>query len=262
MSSGFVETMGSQESKRQFIDRLFQQLEKHPKGSQFLLDMARALVEQREFPDLVSWEDSEAKISRAKKAVAALAANLAAGGADVGAEGRRRRAVAQETALSSARQQETARLAALKERLSSIAVEMGSQRAGYDFQDWFYDLMALQEVLARPPYVSDGRQVDGTITVDGTTYLVELKFTSNQADATDIDSLAHKVTRMADNTMGAMISMSGYSAPAIATASGPGTKLILMDYIHVMSVLDGSDFSEIVRRSRRHASQTGNAFFR
>jgi hypothetical protein len=38
------------------------------------------------------------------------------------------------------------------------------------------------------PYVTQGRQIDGSITIDGTTYLVELKFEREQTGAGEIDS--------------------------------------------------------------------------
>lgn len=63
-----------------------------------------------------------------------------------------------------------------------------------------------------------GRQIDGSLTLDGTTYLVELKFTASQADATDIDSLRSKVDDKADNTMGVMVSISGYTSTAVIQA--------------------------------------------
>ena len=114
------------------------------------------------------------------------------------------------------------------------------------------------EIQNRRPYVSEDRQIDGSLTLDGTTYLVELKFTTNQADATDIDSLRAKVDDKADNTMGIMVSISGYSAVAIQGASGRQTKLLLLDAMHLYLFLSGSiTFSEIIARIRRHASQTG-----
>ena len=116
------------------------------------------------------------------------------------------------------------------------------------------------EVTNRRPYTADGRQIDGSITVSGTTYLVELKFTRDQAGAQDIDSLLKKVHDKADNTMGIMVSMSGYSETAVSGASGPRTPLLLMDHQHIYLALSGvSSFSEIVDRIRRHASQTGEA---
>jgi hypothetical protein len=51
-------------------------------------------------------------------------------------------------------------------------------------------LLDFCEIQNRRPYMSMGRQIDGSLTFDGTTtYLVELKFTGTQADAPDIDSL-------------------------------------------------------------------------
>ena len=58
-----------------------------------------------------------------------------------------------------------------------------------------------------------------------------------------------------------MISISGYSAVAMKEASCDRTPLLLLDYNHIYALLNGTHtFSDIVRRIRRHASQTGNAF--
>ena len=51
------------------------------------------------------------------------------------------------------------------ERLQTLAESLGSQQAGYDFEDWFHELMDFFEVMNRRPYVSKGRQIDGSITV-------------------------------------------------------------------------------------------------
>ena len=111
------------------------------------------------------------------------------------------------------------------------------------------------------PYRSHGRQIDGSVTHDGTTYLVELKFTEAQSDATDIDSLKSKVESKADNTMGIFISMSGYSTVAVDEASGRRTTLLLLDHGHVYLCLLGAlDFGDLISRVRRHASQTGESY--
>ena len=109
--------------------------------------------------------------------------------------------------------------------------------------------------------MSAGRQIDGSLTFEGTTYLVELKFTGSQADATDVDSLRSKVDDKADNTMGVMVSISGYSSVAINQASGRKTTLLLLDAMHLYLFLSGTmSFSDIISRVRRHASQTGEAY--
>jgi hypothetical protein len=95
---------------------------------------------------------------------------------------------------------------------------MGTQQGGYDVQ-LVYDVLDFREIQNRRPYVTAGRQIDGT------PYLVELKFTALQAAATDIDSIRVKVDDKADNTMGIMVSVSGYSSVAVTQASGAGRQL-------------------------------------
>jgi hypothetical protein len=154
-----------------------------------------------------------------------------------------------------------ATLESLSQRLNCLAQKIGSQDAGYEFQTWFYDVMDFFEIVNRRPYIASGRQIDGSVTISGTTYLVELKFTREQVGATDIDSILAKIADKADNTMGIMLSMSGYSTVALEGASGRRTPLLLMDHRHVYFALSGAmPFGEMIERIRRHASQTGEAF--
>lgn len=152
-------------------------------------------------------------------------------------------------------------LGKLKDRLDGLCSQIGTQQGGYSFQDWFYDLMDYFEVDNRRPYVVEGRQIDGSVTIDGTTYLVELKFTASQADAPDIDSILKKVNDKADNTMGIMVSMSSFSSVAIKEASFSKSPLLLFDFSHLYLVLSGViTFPDALRRIRRHSSQEGKAF--
>lgn len=149
----------------------------------------------------------------------------------------------------------------LGEQLTELHPHIGTQKGGYKFQDWFYDLVAYAEIENRRPYVTSGRQIDGSITIDGTTYLVELKFTATQAGAPDIDIFKSKVESKADNTMGVFVSISGYSSVAITEASGKKTALLLLDASHIYLSLTGAmRLSEIIQRIRRHASQTGDSY--
>lgn len=66
---------------------------------------------------------------------------------------------------------------------------------------------------------------------------------------------------MTDNTMGIMISISGYTKVTIEEASGSKTTLIVMDASHLYLFFSGiMSFKEIISRIRRHASQTGQAY--
>lgn len=249
------------ESKRDILDRVFPTLEVGQKGPALINRMARFLAEQTKFPDLENWENAQHKIEAAKRAVAALKDYISKH------EREKQSAVEREVirkkaaeARERATRSEAARVQ-LNEQLTNLFLELGTSAGGIKFQDWFYDLMNFCEVINRRPYWTSGRQIDGSVTIDGTTYLVELKFTKTQSDATDIDSLFKKVNTKADNTMGILVSMSGYSSVAVEEASGQKSPLLLLDHSHLYMVLQGIEgFADVVRRVRRHSSQTGQAY--
>jgi hypothetical protein len=261
VSESFVGTWGPEESKRDFLDRVFGALSKSDRGRAGLLRLAESLIDQRSFPDLENWEDSAKKIKDAHDAVGRLRIYHAQQDEELQSE----------EAKSKARQafrkhqNEVTRsqrsLQRLSEQLNELGQRLGDQRAGYHFQEWFYDLLDFSEIQNRRPYVHGGRQIDGSVTLSGTTYLVELKFTAEQASATDIDTFFKKVTTKADNTMGIVVSISGYSTVAKQEASGDRTPILLLDHSHLYLVLGGMmGFADVVERVRRHASQTGEAY--
>lgn len=262
VSESFLATWHEDESKRDLLYRLFLKLEEAGNdGLRLVHRMADALIQQASFPDLVGWEDSVQKIASATAAVTALRSYREAQRAEVISEKEKvdaRERAAKISAEIKARQDD---LSKLETGLAEIARGLGTKEAGYAFQEWFYRLADFFEVENRKPYVSGGRQIDGSITVEGTTYLVELKFTGTQSDATDVDSLHKKVSGKADNTMGVMFSISGYSSVSIREASGPKCLLLLFDHAHIYMLLNGvCTLQELVARVRRHASQTGEAY--
>jgi hypothetical protein len=262
VSEGFLSTWQGEESKRDLLHRLFPKLEENGDlGLRLVNRMADSLIQQASFPDLAGWEDSKEKIANATAAVNALREYRNAQQALAATEKEKAEARKRAAEINAEIRARAADLTKLEEQLTQLSKELGTKSAGYDFQEWFYKLVDYFEVVNRRPYVAEGRQIDGSITVDGTTYLVELKFTRDQADSTDIDSLYKKVGGKADNTMGAMFSISGYSTTAIKEASGPKGLLLLFDHNHLYMLLHGScTLEELIRRVRRHASQTGEAY--
>lgn len=261
MTESFLATWTPEETKRDFLDRLFPKLERSEAGEGVIKQMAVSLSEQIAFPDLKGWEDEELKVKNATEAVANLRKYVRqvrdAEATELAKQARRQ--AAQEERQKNVTQ--AASVESLARELEGLVPEQGTQGGGYKFQDWFYRVADFFEVECRRPYIAGGRQIDGTITIEGTTYLVELKFTASQSDATDIDSLLAKLGNVADNTMGLMVSMSGFSSVATAQASGKKTPLILLDASHVMSLFYGGwKLGELVARLRRHVSQTGEAF--
>lgn len=257
----FMATWASDETKRDFLDRAFQALQASDRGKAVIFEIARFLSEQTTFPDLRNWEGSAQMIAEATKAVVELKAYLKSQDENIRDEREREEAKAKARDERQKIQRSLTDKIKLQQRLDTLHSAVGTQQGGYDFQDWFYDLLDFCEIQNRRPYVSAGRQIDGSITFDGTTYLVELKFTGSQADATDVDSLRSKVDDKADNTMGILVSISGYSSVAITQASGRKTTLLLFDAMHIYLFLSGTlSFRDIISRVRRHASQTGEAY--
>ncbi|NYT66252.1 hypothetical protein H0A58_09775 [Alcaligenaceae bacterium] len=261
VAEAHLSTWSPDESKRDFLDRTFAPLQRNDKGKAVIGKMAIFLAEQTTFPDLRNWEDSDAKIQDASKAVIELKSLIARQTEEVRSEREREAVKAKAQKEREAVQRERISLAQLTQRLNDLAPKMGTSPGGYAFQDWFYDFMAFAEVEHRRPYNVNGRQIDGSVTIDGTTYLVELKFAERQSGGPDIDVFRGKVESKADNTMGLFLSMAGYSSVAISDASGKKTTLLLLDASHMYHlILTGSmHFIDVVRRIRRHASQTGES---
>ncbi|MFZ2961289.1 MAG: hypothetical protein WA705_30810 [Candidatus Ozemobacteraceae bacterium] len=253
--------LNPQETKRQSLDRLFPKLQETDCGLGIIARIALELSQKRTFQDLEDWEDKDLKIERAKRAVSCLNEHLAT------QENRQKK---EEVRASEQQEQHTIAihiakavndLDKLRTRLDELLTRLGTQQAGYDFQDWFYEMMDYNDIDNRRPFNHDGRQIDGSITVADATYIVELKFTAQQSGAAVIDSLLAKVNTKADNTMGVMVSVSGYSGPAVKGASFARTPILLMEFNHLnLQLVGGLSFQEIISRLRRHASQTGEAF--
>lgn len=148
-------------TKRQVLDAVFAHLVASPDGPRHILGMAADLGGKHDFPDLLGWEDSQAKLDEAQQACAALRKALGARKAGDDHEQRLRELRQRAEQLQSTAQRARRDLESLDQRLMQLARGLGTQSAGYAFQDWFYDLMDHFDIVHRRPYVSDGRQIDG-----------------------------------------------------------------------------------------------------
>ena len=216
ISEAKLATWNEDESKRDFLFRLLEELLRldDNSGHNTILEMARSLAEMKHFPDLENWEDSAEKISAVHKAVARLKSEVDKLHQQVRdiRERERLRKEAQERQQTTIAAKQS--LQKLSDNLNELVPRQGTQEGGYAFEKWFYELASYFEIPARPPYKIDGRQIDGSLTLDGTTFLIETKFRNEQTGAPDIDTFMTKITRKADNTMGIIVSMSGFSGVA------------------------------------------------
>ena len=154
------------------------------------------------FPDLRNWEDEADKIQRASTAVRELRNYLdrQAAQAQAKEKAREKRQQAHQQRLKI--QRSTTDRDKLRQELEEMHPQVGTQQGGYAFESWFYRMLDYFEVTSRRPYKAQGRQIDGALTVDGTTYLVETKFTAGQTTPAEIDTLKAKVGAMAEQHHG------------------------------------------------------------
>lgn len=262
VKEGFLSSWTPDESKRDFLTRLFPRMEATDAGRAALNRIADALAEQRAFPDLEGWDETPRMKEEAHRAVSALRLYKVKAQEDATATRERQetRHRAAEIREQQVRQQQ--HLSKLQDRLDGLAARIGSAEGGYAFQDWFFDLVAYFEIDHRRPFKTDGREIDGSVTHDGTTYLCELKFAAEAAGAPGVEVFRRKVETKADNTMGIMVSMAGFTGPAVTAAGGERSPILLLSYQHLYAVLGGvMKLGELISRVRRYASQTGRPYF-
>jgi hypothetical protein len=237
-------------------------LEQAPEGIVVINAMTDSLLEQKTFPDLQRVENSKERIREARASQTALRAYV---------EEQRDKAVEKRDRLQSQKAaravQEAARkrintLQSLQDQLHMLLPQLGTQAGGYAFETWIHDLIDFFEIPNHRPYrAPDGRQIDGSVTVSGTTYLLEIKFEAGQSNVGLIDSFRGKLVGKADNTMGIAIAMSGFDPGCKASASGDRTPFLLFDSQHIFMLLTGAvDLTFLIERTRRHSSQTGESY--
>ena len=251
-------------TKSEVLSVVFSKLTENPteKKQAVILSIAGSLVEMETFPDLEKWEDASEKIKTANEAVGKLRVQyekLRTAFIDEGSEEKKKKAREEADAYK----MHEARFTEFNKRLLDVVQKAGTQEGGYEFERWLYDFAGFNDIESRPPYKgADGRQVDGALTIGGTTYLLEAKCTKEPVDVTAIDSFMRKISVKADNTMGLLISVSGFDPGAIKAASCERTPMLLIDGNHLFSLIMARRFTlrELIELIRRHASQTGIAY--
>ena len=250
------------QSKRDFIGWLWPRLVKDEKGQNAILAMARSLAEMEHFPDLERKEDTKERIpeaieaiNRLRKAVSEINETIRESKAS---EARRKDAL-KELANKQVAQQSIEKL---QTALNALMTKIGTQEGGYEFERWIYDLAIFFELEARPGYKTAGRQIDGAITIEGTTFLIEAKLVNELIGSPDVDIFMAKIESKADNTMGLFISLSGFNDGAKQAASKHRTPMLLIDSGHIYSLIMRGvmTFPQVVSRIKRHAHQTGLSY--
>jgi hypothetical protein len=228
-----------------------------------LLRLMREVARIEDFSHLEHLEEGAAKARLAKKSVVALRKLTAAHETLYGEQQKveERRRLASEALIQ---------VSAVKDKLDELTKEyyklLGSdepQQRGYRLERIVRELFDLFDLDPKASFKIVGEQIDGAFTYEGTDYLFEGKWQQELVTASDLDSLAGKLSRKLDNTLGLFLSINGFSEDGVKAHSSGRRTILLMDGSDLMAILENRvDLVQLLRRKRRHASQTGDIYLR
>ncbi|NNG38300.1 hypothetical protein HJ588_03300 [Flexivirga sp. ID2601S] len=204
-------------------------------------------------PDVAAGRRSIAELRRL-----AQQAQLLVTPADL-ARAERRKAAAAEAADSTSKREQ---LAALNDAFQILHRQADKQRRGYDLEKLLSALFRWAELDYHGSYKTETDQIDGAITLDSFTYLIEARWRDEVAMATDLAAFADKVERRIDATRGLFISMAGFRPAAVDRyRQAKENRLVLFDGADLAWVLEGRfDFTDALRAKVRAASIQGDPY--
>lgn len=252
------------EYKRNIVGQLVDFLAKDEEVYQRpLLRLMAEVARVNDFSHLARLDDGKEKAARAEAAVRALREQIR--GLDELLEEEkqieRRRQEAHEQRI---------RIDAVREALEDLAQEyldlissQDRQGRGYRLEKILRGVFDLFDLDPKASFKVIGEQIDGAFTFETTDYLLEAKWQKRPVRAPDLDSLAGKLSRKLDNTLGLYLSINGYSEDAVRVHSSGRRLMLLMDGSDIMAVLEGRiDLVHLLLRKRRTAAQTGNIYLK
>lgn len=136
------------------------------------------------------------------------------------------------------------------------------QRRGYAFERMLNALFTLEDLAPRTNYRPDGEEIDGSLIIDGRTYLMEAKWWKDKLPASQLYAFKGKIDGKLSGTLGIVISHSGFADDAIdALVSGKGINMVLFDATDVQTIFRGqSTFSQALRKKLRYAAEYGQPY--
>ena len=148
----------------------------------------------------------------------------------------------------------------LKTRFLVLQGSSDARQRGYDFEKLLSDLFKIFDMEPRLAYSTDIEQIDGSLTFDTDDYILEAKWTVDPVSRGTADEFAAKVRRKGKNALGLIVSVNGFSSPALK-AYAEETPFLTVDGSDLFLVLDGRvRLDDLLKAKRRHANETGSCF--
>lgn len=162
------------------------------------------------------------------------------------------------------RAEKSSKLSELCGRFLGLMSSTEPQKRGYALQDLLYELFKVCGLKPGLPFRIVGEQIDGDFVLDGDDFLLEAQWERDKPTAEELYSFEGKVTRKFGGTRGLFVSITGFS-PTSLTAFERGTQsnILLMDGEDLIYALEERiDLETLLREKRRHASRTGDVYYK
>lgn len=259
--SAVLSTLNWQAYKRDIVGGLVDQLV--TREALYQADLLRLMSEVARFDDFSHLEvldDGKYKAARARTAVLALRKQVA-GHLELVEEQQKI-----EDRREKNREKRSKNLATQK-LLDELRHEyvgllsMSAQERGYALESLMNRLFDLFDLDPKPSFRVKGEQIDGAFSFEGTDYLLEARWRKELTARDELDVFDAKIKRKLDNTLGLFISISGFAEEGVGVYSGQRSRMILMDGLDLMSVLEKRvPLDTLLLLKRRHAAQKGEIY--
>lgn len=211
-NSSILANINWEDYKRNITDLLVESLARNEtKYRDEIIRLFTAVASMNDFSHLEYLDDGKAKATRARKAVEALR-KYAAGYQKIWDE--KQQSDEKRTAYAERLDRVNyfrAQLDELNKEFSQLVVSSDLQGRGYRLESILKQLFELFDLDPKASFKIEGEQIDGAFTFDGVDYLFEAKWQNELVRANALDSLASKVQRKLDNTLGLFLSINGFS---------------------------------------------------
>ncbi|MBD1917889.1 MULTISPECIES: hypothetical protein [Cyanophyceae] len=248
------------ESAGILVERMIERPDLYEKD---LLNLFDVTMHFDDFSHLKQWDDPETKITRAKNAVDALRRH-AKGYFQLKEE--KEKVEARRSVFASMQKEKESfsnMIDVLKSDFMRLVVEKNAQKRGFAFEKFLNSLFVLFDLEPKESFRIAGEQIDGAFSFDGNDFLLEAKWQEKPIDLSDLFSFGGKIDGRLKLTLGLIISMNGFTESYNESNSSLLKAMLLMDGTDLMAVLEGRiDLKDMLFRKRRHASDTGDIFFK
>lgn len=146
--------------------------------------------------------------------------------------------------------------------LPSGATKEEKANRGREFEAALVEMFTESDLAPRSNYRPRGEEIDGSIWLDGRTYLFEAKWTTAVHPASSLYQFKGKVEGKLVGTIGLFFSISGYSDDAVdALVAGKEQNIVLFDGTDVAIVVKGQvDIATAIRWKLRAAAESGTPY--